>query len=322
MERSIKVISVLFVTVLLILAVWYTFFRTEKNETVKGPAINNFDDCAAAGYQIFESYPRICMTPDKKTYTEDIGNEFDKRDVIIIDSPRPNDVVKSPLKITGKARGFWFNEASFPVKLYDASGKQLGNGIANVTSGDWMTQEFVPFEATLQFQSPSSGKGMLVLERDNPSGLDENNDNLNIPVNFVSGGATQLVSLYYYNKSLDKDIDGNILCSAKGLHAVQRTIDKTDSIIGDTIRMLMEGRISGEESVIGVATNFPIDGLELESSTVDERGVLVLGFSDPKGKTVGGACRVNILRAQIEATAKQFPQVKSVKIIPEELFQP
>lgn len=32
--------------------------------------INNFDDCAYAGYPILESYPRQCKTPDDRTFTE------------------------------------------------------------------------------------------------------------------------------------------------------------------------------------------------------------------------------------------------------------
>ena len=50
--------------------------------------------------------------------------------------------------------------------------------------------------------------------------------------------------------------------------------------------------------------------------------VLTLEFNDPNGKTVGGSCRVGILWFQIEATAKQFPEVKEVRFLPEELFQP
>jgi ribonuclease BN (tRNA processing enzyme) len=106
--------------------------------------------------------------------------------MIRISSPRPNDTVKSPLKITGEARGFWFNEASFPIKIYGADGKELGTAIASAKS-DWMTEEFVPFEATLTFEAPKSGKGTLVLQKDNPSGLPKNDDSLKVPVKFESG---------------------------------------------------------------------------------------------------------------------------------------
>src|SRR4051812_32842409 len=44
-------------------------------------------------------------------------------DLIQVNAPKPNDLVKSPLTVTGKARGTWYFEASFPVRLEDANGK-------------------------------------------------------------------------------------------------------------------------------------------------------------------------------------------------------
>ncbi len=45
-------------------------FNTNKNTN---EAITNFDDCAAAGYPVMESYPRRC-TADGQTFTEIINN--------------------------------------------------------------------------------------------------------------------------------------------------------------------------------------------------------------------------------------------------------
>ncbi len=118
-----------------------------------------------------------------KTYTEDIGNELEKQDLIKITNPRPNQLVQSPFLIRGEARGYWFFEASFPIKLFDANGKLLGVAIAQAKS-DWMTEKFVPFEATLEFEMPTTKKGTLILEKDNPSDLPENADELRIPIGF------------------------------------------------------------------------------------------------------------------------------------------
>src|SRR3989339_1424546 len=81
---------------------------------------------------------------------EYFGNELEKKDLIHISSPRPNQAVQSPLVITGEARGYWFFEASFPIVLTDWDGLIIGQGIAQAKS-DWMTADFVPFEATLAF---------------------------------------------------------------------------------------------------------------------------------------------------------------------------
>lgn len=166
-----------------ILAAVFVEWNYRKGTEAPGVVVSNFEECAAGGYPVLESYPRQCSTPDGKTFSEDIGNELEKQDLIQITKPRPNETVQNPLTIKGKARGYWFFEANFPVKLKDANGNQLGTVAAQTTS-DWMTEDFVPFEATLQFQSPTTEKGTLILEKANPSGLPENADELRVPVRF------------------------------------------------------------------------------------------------------------------------------------------
>lgn len=102
---------------------------------------------------------------------------------ITVTSPQPNESVASPLTITGQARGSWYFEASFPVKLVDANGNILDQQPAQA-QGEWMTTEFVPFEVTLTFARPATSTGTLILEKDNPSGLPENDNRLEIPISF------------------------------------------------------------------------------------------------------------------------------------------
>lgn len=171
---------VLIISLILAGAIW--FFSQDKKEQ-ENQKITNFEECGVAGYPIMESYPRQCRTSDGKTFTEDIGNELEKTDLIRVSQPRPNDLIQSPLKITGEARGFWFFEASFPIVLNDENGEKIGFGIAKTLS-DWMTEDFVPFEAEIEFQKPATKKGNLILEKDNPSGLPEHDDSLRLPVRF------------------------------------------------------------------------------------------------------------------------------------------
>ncbi|MDO8676547.1 MAG: hypothetical protein Q7K16_02765, partial [Candidatus Azambacteria bacterium] len=84
--------------------------------------VTNFEECVTAGNPVMESYPRRCRHGGE-TYTESIGNEFEKANLIRIDSPRPNQILQSPLIIKGEARGNWFFEASFPVMLTDWDGR-------------------------------------------------------------------------------------------------------------------------------------------------------------------------------------------------------
>ena len=100
---------------------------------------------------------------------------------IKVTTPRAGDTVQSPLTIEGEARGFWYFEASFPIKIADANGTILGTAIAQAQD-EWMTENFVPFKVSLEFSNPTTQDGALILEKDNPSGLPD--DSLKIPVKF------------------------------------------------------------------------------------------------------------------------------------------
>lgn len=163
-----------------------------SKETMKQPEclkykndqkITNFKECVDYGNPVMESYPRKCKHGEQ-IFIEDLGNMLEKEDLIRLDVIRPNTKIESPLLITGEARGKWFFEASFPVILTDWDGLIIAEGIAQA-EGEWMTEDFVRFKAKLEFEKPTyKNNGALILKKDNPSGLPEFDDALEIPVIF------------------------------------------------------------------------------------------------------------------------------------------
>lgn len=99
-------------------------------------------------------------------------------------TPAKSSFVSSPLLITGEVPGNWSFEASFPIRLINNQGVVIAEVPAQL-QGDWMTTNLVPFTATLNFTNPGNGEGTLLLVKDNPSGLAENDDSLSIPVKFA-----------------------------------------------------------------------------------------------------------------------------------------
>ncbi len=94
-----------------------------------------------------------------------------------------NGRLRSPLLIVGEAR-LWYFEATFPIRLLNEAGREIAVGYASA-DGEWMTEDWVPFTAELTFSpQPLGSRGTLVLEKDNPSGLPENDDRVEIPVKF------------------------------------------------------------------------------------------------------------------------------------------
>jgi hypothetical protein len=246
-------------------------------------------------------------------------------DLIKVEVPLFNQEIQSPYKVLGQARGTWYFEATFPVKLLDENGNIISQTYAQA-QGDWMTDNFVPFESTLTFSVARDQKGTLVLEKDNPSGMPQNSAEIRIPVMIKAASLStstqkETIKLYYYNPDFDKDSTGNVLCSSRGLVAVERQIPITNTPIQDTIKLLISGNLTSEEKAQGVTTEYPLSGFFLVGVSLNN-GILTLGFSDPNNKTSGGSCRAGILWFQIEATAKQFSGVQQVHFSPEDLFQP
>lgn len=127
--------------------------------------------------------PTPAPAPITSVITPVISPDSSYDNLIKVTEPTPNQVISSPLSISGQARGTWYFEASFPVVLEDANGKVLAQIPAQAT-GDWMTEDFVPFKTTLTFAKPETTTGKLILKKDNPSGLPENEDQIEIPVSF------------------------------------------------------------------------------------------------------------------------------------------
>jgi hypothetical protein len=123
-------------------------------------------------------------SPETNTSGDEENNEADMlSDLIIVTDPLPDQLITSPLIITGKARGTWFFEANFPVSLLDSNENVLALHYA-ATEEEWMTEDFISFTAIIEFDDPVTATGFLVLDKNNPSDIREYDAQLIIPVRF------------------------------------------------------------------------------------------------------------------------------------------
>ena len=146
----------------------------------------SFEDCVAAGYPVMESYPRQCRTPDGRTFAEEIQETItyinSSADLIVVDNPFPGAVTGKSFSVIGRARGNWFFEASFPIKVLDSNGQQIAIAVAQA-EGEWMTTDFVPYKADITVPETYIGPATLVLNKDNASGLPEHDASVSFPIN-------------------------------------------------------------------------------------------------------------------------------------------
>ena len=223
---------------------------------------------------------------------------------IYVTKPQSNEIVSSPLEIEGEARGNWFFEGQFPIQLIGETDHDLiAQGIARA-QGEWTTNDFVPFKATLEFAQPKATIGTLILEKDNPSGLPANAGHIKIPVRFRAA-ETIKVKVYFNNNKLDPEF------SCNKVFPVEREIVKTEAVARASLEELLKGP-TNEDRTLGYFTSIN-QGVKIQSLTIKDATALV-DFDGQLEYQVGGSCRVAAIRLQITQTLKQFPTVKNVMI--------
>lgn len=156
---------------------------TVTQTVTAGGDINSFEECAARGYPVMESYPRRCIANGREFVEKIAGgvtipttpaappieNGFQiLSPTLKVKTPHLNDYAQSPLLVEGEAGG-WYFEGEFPVRLLDGNGAVIARGSA-MAQGDWMTTDLVAFRVTFTFAPPDTAIGTLVFEKSNPRG--------------------------------------------------------------------------------------------------------------------------------------------------------
>jgi len=120
----------------------------------------------------FAACPAVVGMPDEPT----------------IASPKSDDIISSPVSVSGQARGGWFFEASFPIQVYDSNDRLLGSGSAKFVpknaNDTWMTNDFVDFQGGVQFSQPATDSGYILFKNDNPSGDPAKDESFKLSVKF------------------------------------------------------------------------------------------------------------------------------------------
>ncbi len=152
MKKTARFIVITFAAIIVVLLAGLFFVPAKK---VSSPTISG------AGQEIETS-------PDK---------------TISVASPKMNAIIVSPIVASGTAKGNWFFEATFPIKILDGDGTVLGQDQARAEA-DWTTMGDVPFSATFSFSAPRYATGTIVFSKDNPSGLPQYAESFSVSVRF------------------------------------------------------------------------------------------------------------------------------------------
>lgn len=130
-----------------------------------------------------------------------------------------------------------------------------------------------------------------------------------------------VVQVFVYHAGVDLLIHGDLACSPAAVLPVTRWVPVSDLPIEGALALLVSRGLAPWEVEAGYSSEFPLAQVALEDVLL-EGGVLIVTLSDPEHRASGGACRTGILRAQIEKTARQFSEVREVRVLPPEVLQP
>ncbi len=113
-----------------------------------------------------------------------VDQEGVRTEFIAIETPLPEQTVSSPITVRGEVRGTWLFEASAPITVVNWDGLIIGEGYITA-EGDWMTEDFVPFSGTVEYDLASTTpyqRGTVIFQKANPSGLPEHDKAVEVPV--------------------------------------------------------------------------------------------------------------------------------------------
>lgn len=299
-----------FFFVFIVLLAVTLYFLLQRNPAKEMPVLN-FTDCVVRGFSIQETYPRRCFTPQGVIFVEqniassttDIG--------IRVFVPQVMSEAYSPLVVSGEVEGGWFFEGSFPIQLLDDKERVIGFTLAR-PRGEWMTPDPVSFDAVIQFQEPTTRRGVIVFHNDNPSGIPQHDKEFRVPIVFKNTedairGATTTVKVFFGHESLSGEPDFD----CKEVLPVEREILKIPEVGWKALEELLRGPTPSERRA-GYYTSIN-PGVLLKKLTI-QNGVAQAEFDKQLEYLVGGSCRVAAMRAEITETLKQFPSVHEVVI--------
>lgn len=102
-------------------------------------------------------------------------------DTVLVDTPIAGAAVGRQFSLSGKARGAWYFEGSFPYQILNKDGALLTQGAVQA-QGDWMSTDFVPFSADVTIPGAYTGAATVLLHNDNPSGDSANAASVSYPI--------------------------------------------------------------------------------------------------------------------------------------------
>ena len=225
-------------------------------------------------------------------------------DLIQVSFPISGEKVGGTINVTGIARGTWYFEGEFPVYLTDAEGNQLAWAPARA-QGEWMKEDFIPFSASLKYPVGRSAPAKLVLKRNNPSDIREQDAMVEIPV--ILEPETTSAKLFFMSQYFDKNAS---YCDQ--VFPAAREVFESMALAHQTLEDLLAGPTE-EEKALGYGTAIPA-GVTIQNFDASFPVARLDLGRELLNLKVDTACPRLLIQKQIEETVKGVSGAESVVI--------
>lgn len=95
--------------------------------SMQNTKIQSFEDCASAGYPVMESFPSQCMTPDGKSFVQEVSTPSVEPSLSVTSFPSPSSTGKK-IRIKGEITCLPHKDTSGPQTMECAHGLKGNDG--------------------------------------------------------------------------------------------------------------------------------------------------------------------------------------------------
>lgn len=217
---------------------------------------------------------------------------------IVLEEPIAGAAVGSAFDVVGRARVF---DNHIDILVRDGKGNAVVRASA---TADAEAGQFGRFRSVVSLPAGLQGSGTVeVFWTSREDGTVK--DKVTREISFSSARDVP-VRVYFLNSQLDPEM------TCLKVFPLTRYVTSQAQVYRSALEELFKNLNEGELTA-GYFSNIPA-GVKVNSVVQDAGGTVFADFSAELEKGAGGSCRVAAIRAQIEATLKQFPEVRNVAI--------
>jgi hypothetical protein len=240
-------------------------------------------------------YPLPPPPPESEPYVPGgVENDEPRGKALLLESPVEEAEISGAFTVSGRVSA---DSKRILLSLLDADGDELFSRKVDIEPES--DESYVRFSVSVGDLGYVGSATLRIVHFGSEGGTESRN------ITLISPDLVD-VQIFMTNSNL------NLWNMCDQVYPVRRQVSSNSNIYRATLESLFEGPTK-KEIENGYVSSLP-EGVKLKSVAADAEGTVTADFSSRLEYRVAGSCLVTAIRAQIESTLKQFPEVRNVVI--------